>query len=208
MLTHPYKKAFIEDKLPTVWSRYTAALDKSALQAYIENVLGRLCSTSGNDDNVYDETGAAASSGFISSQCLEQHAGQFLSLVDRYVGNHVKRTMLDITSHELPSLFDMTRSQVEQILSHFNTHVLSDGRLKLVLATDHDGLAADSTTEMNQILETAAHWEMPSEENDDNRGDNNALYSNNNPSSSSRFTRETVVQAVQHFANLARHSTD
>ncbi|KAI8140579.1 hypothetical protein BJV82DRAFT_562579 [Fennellomyces sp. T-0311] len=167
--------SFIEDKLPSVWSRRASKLDRPSLQSYIEHVIRRLCTTEQNDTTAT-----------VSNVCLETHARQFLSSVDRYLGNHVKRTVADIVSYELPALFDTTRVQVADIVSHFNKQVLSEDHLELVLSADHSEWWVPA--EVEDVLETVVHWQTP----------------NNEQHEAIRPDASTMFFAVHHFATLAR----
>ncbi|ORZ00158.1 hypothetical protein BCR43DRAFT_484766 [Syncephalastrum racemosum] len=204
--------SFVEDKLPNVWSQRASALDRSALQSYIESVVMRLCATSPENfpseshpfvrppDNGGNPADAANQPFTVASTCLNTHARQFLSSIDRYVSNHVKRTMTDIVSYELPGLYSITRSQVNDILKHFNEYILgsSGSQLQLVLSSDMAQSSPQwtvSTGEMNEILGTVVHWETPGEEQREDEDDDDT------PPIIGPYT---MVHAVQHFASMAR----
>lgn len=204
--------AFVEDKLPTVWSQRASALDQSALQTYIEHVVMRLCllpseSTPSETlnygrppDNGGDPANAVNQPFTVASTCLNTHARQFLSSIDRYVSNHVKRTMTDIVFYELPGLYSVTRSQVNDILKHFNEYILdsSGSQLQLVLSSNVEQPSPQwtvSSGEMDEILGTVVHWETPGEEQreDEDQDDTPPI-----------IGPYTMVHAVQHFASMAR----
>ncbi|KAI9250585.1 hypothetical protein BDA99DRAFT_522896 [Phascolomyces articulosus] len=198
--------SFIEDKFPAVWSRHAVALDRASLQSYIELVVHKLCAyEEHHSSNDNDETTAT-----VSNVCLETHARQFLSSIDRYLGNHVKRTMADIVSFELPVLFDTTRAQVQDIVKHFNQHVLSEeeDHLELVLEADHTEWWVPS--EINEVLETVVHWQTPNNEllqqqqQQVDTSNNNNQHQYNRP----KTNPSTMFSAVHHFATLARVSLE
>lgn len=168
-------KAFIEDKLPAVWSQHAAGLDKNVLQTYIIRVVEQLCPS---------ETTT------VSNVCLEDHAQQFLSSVDQYVSNHMKQSMADIESLELPSLFETARAQVHDILAHFNDHVLGVSRLELVLSTN------TTTSTSSQAARTIDWIESP----DEILGIVSHLMALNQEDR----PQTMMVQAVRKFANMAR----
>ncbi|KAI7859022.1 hypothetical protein BDC45DRAFT_498132 [Circinella umbellata] len=224
--------SFIEDKFPAVWSRHAVALGRASLQSYIEHVVYKLCpeqqqkqeqeqnqqqnsfSNNNANDNDMSSTNNIPTSTTVSNICLESHAQQFLSSIDRYLGNHVKRTMADIVSYELPVLFDTTRIQVQDIVKHFNQQVLSeqDDHLELVLEADHTEWWVPA--EVNEVLETVVHWQTPNNEILEQRQDgqdgntNNSDNDNSNDNGSISKDPSTMFFAVHHFASLARVSPE
>ncbi|KAG2216985.1 hypothetical protein INT45_007670 [Circinella minor] len=231
--------SFIEDKFPVVWSRHAVALDRASLQSYIEHVVYKLCpeqqqeqeqeqeqqrqsedqqknSFNDNNDNDMSSTDNIPTSTTVSNICLESHAQQFLSSIDRYLGNHVKRTMADIVSYELPILFDTTRIQVQDIVKHFNQQVLSeqDDHLELVLEADNTEWWVPA--EVNEVLETVVHWQTPNNEiieqrQDDHQDSNTNNNNNDNNNNNIRLISKdpsTMFFAVHHFASLARVSPE
>ncbi|KAI9497898.1 hypothetical protein BDB00DRAFT_802410 [Zychaea mexicana] len=213
--------SFIEDKFPAVWGRHAAALNKASLQSYVELVVQKLCipdEQQGQQRQQYDDsyneredTLVITTPTTVSNVCLEAHARQFLSSVDRYLGNHVKRTIADIVSYELPVLFDTTRAQVQDIVEHFNQQVLSEqDHLELVLEADHTEWWVPA--EVNEVLETVVHWQTPNNElfllQSNNNNNNNDINGNEQAGKRPAEDARTMFDAVHHFATLARVSPE
>ncbi|KAI8374225.1 uncharacterized protein BYT42DRAFT_575523 [Radiomyces spectabilis] len=156
--------SYIEDQLPELWNLHTSALDKIALQSYIEQIALQLCNVEPSSSTVpfhTDNTQYVTRMNFVSNTCLTQHSHQFLSSLDRYIGNNIKYSMTDMIKDDLPNLYESTRIQVQGILNHFNEFLVSTNQLELsqdqVPATI-DTHWLDSPAEMDEILQTVDHW--------------------------------------------------
>ncbi|KAI9307578.1 hypothetical protein BJ944DRAFT_157782, partial [Cunninghamella echinulata] len=126
-------------KMSAIWDRLGDRLGKQTLNTYIRTLILDTC----DDDD--DETIV------INSQCLNHHAQQLSSSLDRYIGNHLITIFETMDQEELPALLESTVDNLNGVLDYFNTVFLGDSSLELYLqATPWKG--SIKRTWLNTIL--------------------------------------------------------
>ncbi|CAO3648546.1 unnamed protein product [Cunninghamella echinulata] len=167
-------------KISAIWDRLGDRLGKQTLNTYIRTLILDTCGSSSelevvkselleseelDSDEVKEELMALMDHQqrqqerddddeetiVINSQCLNHHAQQLSSSLDRYIGNHLLTIFETMDQEELPALLESTVDNLNGVLDYFNNVFLGDSSLELYLqATPWKG--SIKKTWLNTIL--------------------------------------------------------
>lgn len=113
--------AFLEDKLPGIWNRQLAGLDRTMMQAKLEHHLLSHCPDQKRSDSCIQPTAGGGTNPLLQ---------QIVQVGDETIQGALTQAWLSILQNDLPYLFNAAKTQVNGVLSLFDPPEHQDYQLQ------------------------------------------------------------------------------